>query len=241
MIVDLTDIRLADENFWLSGGSSSAGGGLSGRSQVFVAENRVWRADLTVGAGTNPVLNARLKGIGQRAWGRAGRLRFRICNAATIRARSDETGFLRSIGVSSLAISEGFLRHASVDGGPGPGLDAGSTITGYALPDMAEPVLRRSTHEGSREMVLDGFLGRNISVDAYLSVNDFLHQVESNDDGELIVNPPLRRDIPAGATVDVSRPTILMRLESDDGWAPHERHRTIIDAFSVRLVEAFER
>lgn len=223
--------RQSHQNFWIAGGAAALRG-LNGREQVLYTENRRWegRIDLATLSGAN-ILEGR--SIGTKLRGRANLLRVPVCNAGTLRQTGTLAKFYADAGVSEAHVALGYIPFSDgtifTDG------------TGFALPDPADPTVFGAADAGSSSIRLTGYIGRNITVGARFSINDFLYEVEANDDGQLTISPPLREDVADGVTAEVTSPTILVRLARPDGWQPFVNAGRFTSAMQVELVEAFER
>lgn len=224
--------QMASQNVWLRGQSSSSGRGVSGREQLLHTENRIWRCtvDLTI---LSEKLRLEARQLAQRLNGRVNALRLEIDNTGTLRYLGDASAFYAEAGVMQAQIDAGFITY--LDGATfGDG-------TGFALPDVREPITLRPASEGATEIYLDRPLGRSLTPGTRFSINDFLYQVDTNDDGRIEFAPPLREDVAANADVKVSRPTVLLRLTSDDGYEPFERYGRFVDPQTIELEEEFDR
>jgi len=113
--------------------------------------------------------------------------------------------------------------------------------TGFALPGYDEPTVSANGSAGASAIQLDGYIGRNLSVGSFFSINDFLYRVEANVDGAVTFNPPLREAVTVGQAVDVSVPKIRVRLRDNDGWRVFQNYGFYSSAMTFSVVEAFER
>lgn len=225
------DYLTENQNFWLQGVSSAASG-LDGRQQVVFTENRVWTGSIDF----VPMLGQDLmevRSIGTRLRGRANRLRVPFDNRGTIRAMGTDQDFWRELGFGE----------ADIDRGSTPFSDSTlfSDGTGFALPDPSDPVLGADAVAGVSVIKTAGFMGRHISVGARFSIEDFLYEVASNDEGVIAFEPPLRISSVAGTQVRVSRPMVQVRLAADDGWRQFVQHARLSQPMTVEFVEAFDR
>lgn len=233
VVLDLPrEIKLTDQNLWLDGGSASAGAGLDGREQILFTENRRWVGQLDFAhlQGKSALLG---RSIGSRLRGRAHVLRVSVCNAFTARFLGNAVAFYRSIGVDEGDIAFGSTRFSD-----GVSFGDGS---GFSLPSTEEPRIVYDASVGATSLTFEGFIGRNIEIGARFSINDYLYEIASNDDGVVTFNPPLRESVNEGQVVQVSTPTILVRLRDDDGWRPFMRNGRYTLPFQVDVVEAFDR
>ena len=225
-------IRFRSQNFWLEGGSASGGAGLDGREQITFSENRRWIAKLDFAAFDNSSAGL-IHALGDELRGRAARLRVPIRNVNTRIDTGDLAAFYALAGVSSQQQSNGHIKFSN-----GANFANGA---GFALPSLGDPITREAAIAGASEIVIDGYVGRNLSVGGYLSINDFLYRASSNVDGRLRLNPPLREPVAIGAAVKISAPTVLMRLAEDDGFRSIVERGFMGKPFTVDLVEAFDR
>lgn len=232
-LIDLPDfVKIRHQNFWIKSSSGSAGRGLDGRETIAVTENRYWVARVDFPPMT-PRQRLAVTVIGDQLRGRANVFRVPVCNQYTPRDLGSAAQNLASVGVSPASIAAGSLPYS--DG------QRFSDGTGFALPDFAAPRAAATGAVGASVIVLDGFLGRNLSAGAFFAVNDFLYRVEGNVDGVVRFNPPLREAVAVGAAVEVSNPHGRFRLADDDGWQVFADLDYLGNAFSVELEEVFER
>ncbi|MDI3335861.1 hypothetical protein QKW60_05550 [Defluviimonas aestuarii] len=228
-----TEIPVFESVDWrLSGFTQSPGRAMDGREQFVWRENRVWRATITLPALRGSKVSTLRAAVDQMR-GRFVRISIPVCNRYTTRYRGDPVAFYASVGITAQQISAGYLRYSD-----------GTTFSdgaGFALPDYQEPVAMYAASAGASRIKLHGYLGRHLSVGAYFTINNFLYRVQSNDDGDIRFNPPLREAVLAGASVDVSNPTTHVRLESDDEFRVAENHNRITSQVTFDVVEAFDR
>lgn len=230
--IDAALLRRAHENFWLDLDDMSTGPGLDGREQVVFTENRRWVGRLDF-VRMRPAALCQAVVVGDRLRGRANVLRVTLCNHRTPRILGDRQAFYEMAGVSAENISRG---HVPFDGGV-----AYADGSGFALPEFSEPTVIDAATEGSSELRLSGFLGRNLAASAYFSINDFLYRVEANTDGAVTFNPPLRQAVAAGAQVDVTYPKVKVRLRDKADWRPFCEYFRNGQPMTVNVVEAFDR
>lgn len=230
--IDAGLLRLAHENFWLDLDDVSPGPGLDGREQVLFTENRRWNGRLDF-VRLRPSALTQAVVIGDRLRGRANILRVTLCNYRTARYLGNETAFYESLGFSADDIARGYIPYSD-----GSSFDDG---TGFALPDYGEPTVVSDVAAGASVIKLDGYLGRNVAVGAFFSIDDFLYRVEANTDGVIVFNPPLRASVKSGARVDVSYPKVQVRLRDKSDWRPFCEYFRNGQPMAVNVVEAFER
>lgn len=234
IVVDIEPglLRPVHENFWLGLDEVSSGPGLDGREQVVFNENRRWIGRLDFLRIQKEKMGHVLV-IGDRLRGRANILRITLCNHRTARYLGDQAAFYESVGVPADDIARGrilFDDGASFDDG-----------AGFALPDHDEPTVVADVAAGVSTIQMDGYLGRNIAVGAFFSINDFLYRVEANTDGTITFNPPLRQAAPAGAQVNVTYPKVQVRLRDKAEWRPFCEYFRNGQPMTVNVVEAFDR
>jgi hypothetical protein len=232
-VIDLPqDVPIRHAPFWLEGDTTTYGAGLDGVEQVMFTENRRWVSEIEV-----PPLSASAARIanvvGDQLRGRSNLLRIPLVNFGTAAFEGDEAAFYDSIGVPADDIARGYSLFSD-----GASFDDGS---GFALPEHDEPTVVADVAAGASEIQMAGYLGRNIAVGAFFSINDFLYRVESNTDGAVTFNPPLRQDVTEGAQVEVSNPTILVRLRDDMGWKVVQQYGRYSKKMRVMVTEAFDR
>lgn len=230
--IDSRLLRRTHENFWIDSDDTSTGRGLDGREQVLFTENRTWTGRLDF-VRMRPAALSEAVLVGDRLRGRANVLRVTLRNHRTLRYLGDEVAFYEAVGLSADDIARGhilFSDDASFDDG-----------AGFALPDHDEPTVVADAVAGASTIQMDGYLGRNIAVTAFFSIDDFLYRVASNDDGALAFNPPLRQAVQAGAKVDVSYPKIRVRLQDKRDWRPFCEYFRNGQPMTVNVVEAFDR
>jgi hypothetical protein len=230
--IDANLLRRAHENFWLDLDDVSPGPGLDGREQVLFTENRRWIGRLDF-VRMRPAALSQAVVIGDRLRGRANILRITLCNHRTARYLGDETAFYESVGVPADDIARGHILFSD-----GASFDDGA---GFALPDHDEPTVVADVAAGVSAIQMDGYLGRNIAVGAFFSINDFLYRVEANTDGAVTFNPPLRQAVTAGAQVDVTYPKVQVRLQDKADWRPFCEYFRNGQPMTVNVIEAFDR
>lgn len=231
-IVELdTSITRAHQNFWIES-SSRVSRGLNGRSQVVFAESRYWAGQLDLLPISLPE-QMRLEALADDMRGRAGVIRVRFCNSGTPRFLGDLSRFYESVGTSTVEIAEGYARYDDCTA-----FDDG---TGFALPEVDDPIAVSSGETGASRIRVDGYIGRNLAVGAVFSHNDFLYRVADNLDGSLRFNPPLRQTISLGEVISVNTPSILVRLSEDDGARPFREIGRRGRPTTIRVEEVFDR
>ena len=230
--IDADLLRRAHENFWLDLDDVSYGAGVDGREQVVFTENRRWVGRLDF-VRMRPAALRYAVVIGDRLRGRANILRVTLRNHRALRYLGDEAKFYSQAGISDADVAAGHIRFDD-----GTSFDDG---TGFALPDYEEPTVVADVDAGVSEICMRGYLGRNIAVGSFFSVNDFLYRVEANAHGKISFNPPLRQAVKAGAQVNVSYPTVQVRLQSQSDWRPFCEYFRNGQPMTVNVTEAFDR
>ena len=206
--------KQVNQNLHLRGSTGTAGKGTSNREQIIVSENRIWRAQIDLATLADDLrLPARV--LAADLNGRVNILRIPVNNRGTQIVSGTKAEFLNELGVTQSAQDEGFLRYSAAT--------AFSDNTGFALPSADEPVITGAAAIGATQLGLENYLGRNAVPGARFSINGFLYQIQSNDDGQVTIVPPLREAVAEGDRVELSAPKVLMRLTSDDGYEPFER------------------
>ncbi|MGK7663382.1 MULTISPECIES: hypothetical protein [unclassified Marinovum] len=233
--VDLPNaLKLRHLNFHLQATTASSGRGLNAREQIMYAENRYWTATLTLPQRSQA--DAMLSNaLGDELCGRAGVLRVAFANLGTIGGGNvtELTDFYAALGVSDDDVASGFISFSD-----GTGFDDG---TGFALPEIEDPVVAADVAVGLRQVQLEGYLGWLLSRGAFFSVNDFLYRVWTNDDGLITFNPPLREAVTEGQEVRVIFPRTRLRLSDDAGWKTLTDYMRWGRETNVVMEEVFER
>lgn len=224
--------RRENQNFWVSSVAGGPGRGTSRRQQIIQTENRIVVGQIDLNTLKGPGL-LQMRAFASRVVGMSTVIRVPVCNYGTITFKGDLDAFYQALGVPQAWIDAGGIPFSD-----GSWFSDGS---GFALPSPAEPTLADDVQEGDTTLDLYGFIGRNMSVGAYFSINEFLHIVLQNDNGRIEFSPPLREDYQAGQEIRVSNPTVRMRLQQDDGLRPFERHGRHVEPISIVLEEAFQR
>lgn len=234
MVIELGTLSAeqANQNLWLNTSSVSPGRGLNGREHVIFREARYWEARIDF---RNLFFGDRLKSraIAAQLRGKYGSLRVTIDNRDTPQKTGTAAALYADMGISATAISAGYFTFTS-----GYKFTSGY---GWGLPDTSDPTVFEDTPIGATVMRVLGAEAIALEPGAYFSVNDFLHVVESNTAGVLTFSPPMRAAVSAGDDVLIRQPTIRLKLASDDGWRHTENFAHHTDAFSVSLVEDFDR
>lgn len=220
------------QNVWIDSPSTSAGSGQDGRSQIVFSEQRRWSGEITFVTLVGQKIMA-ARAIGSRLRGRVNILRLPVCNAGTPRFLGDVEAYYRSLGVSAEDIAAGSLTFS----------DSARFSDGscFALPDYAEPTVVSAALVGASEIRLSGYLGRNMTIGARFSIDDFLYEVAEKNGDQIKFNPPLRQAASAGAAVQVSRPFIKVRLATDADWRLFVDYGKLGKPMTVNVVEVFER
>lgn len=109
------------------------------------------------------------------------------------------------------------------------------------IPDGGESYISQSAPAGSTIIDVSGYSGENIAVGGLFSINDFLHEVQSNDDGLISFLPPLRQTVSVGDAVKMSGPTVLLRLQSDTAGKMSQSGMRYASPVSFIAEEVFDR
>jgi hypothetical protein len=229
--IDANLLRRAHENFWIDQPDASVIG-LDSKEQVLFTENRSWVGRLDF-VRMRPAALREAVVIGDRLRGRVHKLRISLCNYRTARYLGDEAAFYEAAGVPADDIARGHILFSD-----GASFGDGA---GFALPDHDEPTVVADVAAGASTIQMDGYLGRNIAVGAFFSINDFLYRVEANSDGAVTFNPPLRQAVTAGAQVDVTYPKVQVRLQDKADWRPFCEYFRNGQPMTVNVIEAFDR
>lgn len=205
VIVDFpADIPIRHSRFWIASTTGGTPRGLDGRSQVVTTENRYWIGEITL----PPLTQAqamRAQAVADDLRGRARILRLELPNLGTPVFNGNVRAFLRDQGVDDDASDIPFSDGTAFDDG-----------AGFALPDWMEPEVIEGGAAGADKLRVDGFIGRNLAVGAFFSVQDYLYRVAANTDGRLRFNPVLREAVAVGTRLRVSRPRVLVQLADDE-------------------------
>jgi len=208
------------------------GRALDGRQQFIGVENRTWEVAYHVSNAWDGLTGTYLAFIDQ-VRGATTSFLVPVANAWTTTYGGDPAAFWTSVGISATEISDGFIRWSD-----------GTTFsdgTGWALPDHGDPVVLFPAPAGSSRIRLHGYLGRNLAVGAYFAVNNFLYRVQSNTDGDIRFNPPLREAVVVGDVAVVNAPKARVRFGSDEDYMAALDIGQYYAPFKLAFVEAFDR
>lgn len=208
------------------------GRAFDGRQQFISVENRTWEAEYGVIGAWDHLMGQWIAFLDQVGGPKTSFL-VPVSNALTITYGGDQTAFWSGLGFTAQEISDGFQKWSDDT--------TFSDGTGWALPDYGDPTVYYSAPAGATILYLNGFLGRNLAVGAYFAINNFLYRVESNDDGRVKFNPPLREAVAAGDTVVVNAPNARVRFPDDDAYRAAIEIRRYYGPYRLALIEAFDR
>ena len=218
-------------SWFLTVETKSPGRGLDGRRQVIFRENRVWGNQVTL----SQLWGARaaaFQALLDDMKGSYGLVRMPVCNSFTLTYGGDETAFYALFGLTAGEIAHGL---AFGDG------TTFSDTSGFEIPDHADPTVTADVPVGATLIGLDGFLGDNLAIGGFFSVNGFLYRVAANDGVLVRFNPPLREALTAGTVVAVNSPAAIVRLSEDMQARLQLAQRKIGTVPSFDVEEAFER
>ena len=210
----------------------TSGRALDGRQQYVNVENRTWEVQYGVIGAWDHLMGQWIAFLDQLG-GPRGSFLVPVSNAITTTYGGDPAAFWTSAGISAAEISDGFIRWSD-----------GTTFsdgTGWALPDYGDPVVSFPAPAGSSVIRLHGYLGRNLAVGAYFAINNFLYRVQSNADGDIRFNPPLREAVLVGDVAVVNAPKARVRFGSDEDYRGAIEIRRYYGPYRMSLVEAFDR
>lgn len=208
------------------------GRALDGRQQYVGVENRTWEAEYGVIGAWDHLMGQWLAFLDEVGGPRRSFL-VPVRNDLTLTYDGDLAAFQALAGATPTQISEGFIRFSD-----------GTTFsdgTGFALPSPADPTVQSDAPAGASRILLGGFFGTNLAVGAYFAIDNFLYRVQSNSAGDILFNPPLRADAPAGTTAVVSGPMARVRFPDDAAWQQAIEIRRYYGPYRMALVEAFDR
>lgn len=212
--------------------SVSSGRALDGRQQFLHVENRTWEADYGVIGAWDHLMGQWIAFLDALGGPRTSFL-VPVRNDLTLTYGGDLTAFYAAAGVSPAQVADGFIRYSD-----------GTTFSdgaGFALPSVAEPAVLVAARAGDASIALGGYLGRHLAVGAYFAIDNFLYRVQSNIDGAVVFNPPLRADVAVGATAVVNAPMARVRFADDEAFRAAIEIRRYYGPYRMALVEAFDR
>lgn len=212
--------------------SVSSGRALDGRQQFIHVENRTWEAEYGV-IGAWDGLMGQWIGFLDSLGGPRTSFLVPVRNDVTLTFAGDLATFYATAGVSPAQVADGFIRF-----GDGTTFSDG---TGFSLPSTSDPTVLTAARAGDAAISLDGYLGRHLSVGAYFAIDNFLYRVQSNTDGDIVFNPPLRADVAAGATAAVNAPKARVRFADDEAYRAAIEIRRYYGPYRMALIEAFDR
>lgn len=227
-----SDIELFQVGGWvLDAKSTTAGRGLDGVRQIINKESRYWKSQFQVadiwGLEDAPKFHAFM----DQCKGASGAFRIPVYNEWTFQYTGDLRAFYLSVGMTADEIAAGAIFYDD-----GASFDDGS---GFAPPDYAEPITTAAAAAGDTYLSVTGFIGEYAKVGSLFSVNDFLYRIYENTVGNIKFNPPLREAISSGTTVNISKPNVQVRFESDEDAEVFASAQWGLPMFNV--VEVFQR
>jgi hypothetical protein len=221
-----------DPDWFLEGESYSGGGGLSGLEQVVNKENRRWVAQIIVGQikfQKVPIFRAFVDSVR----GRQKRIRIPVCNLYGIKDTGNQSDFLRNIGYSAADILRGYDLYSD-----GTEYDDG---TGFEQPNFSVPIVSVPAVVGDFEVNFSGYVGQNLPVGTYFSIDDFLYRVEKVEQAVITINPPLRQALQIGQAAEVTNPKIQVRFQTDKVGRFAASFERFAPSVPLSVVEAFDR
>jgi hypothetical protein len=221
-------LTVQNQNFWLQGDDLVVSG-LDGDSTVVGVENRMWvgKIDLTPMSQQQAM---RARAFSDQLRGRLNLLRVAIVNTGTPSLASGPNAFLLESGYTAAEVAAGETYYDD---------DLGYTDgTGFALPAAVEPVVAADVAAGASVLQMSGLMGEKLAIGAFFSIADHLYRVAENLLGRITFNPPLRVAAAANARVEVTRPTVLVRLSKADGFRVVQEYCRHARAVSLDVMEA---
>ena len=215
-------IRLRQVGQWeLVTATTTPGPGLDGRQQYIFRENRTWRCGYKV----------------FDAWGKRASWGAYLAFLDQLRGPAN----VFDIEVPNVnAIITGAGEPLFVFEGPNMVFESG-TNNAVVLDSDPNPVTTVAAPEGATIIQLGGVDGSVLGPGAHFAYLNFLYRVAANNDGEVAFNPPLRTAIPSGTMLQVRKPFIRVRLADDAAAAAAHQFSQIGGAYTLNVVEAFER
>lgn len=210
----------------------SPGRALNGRQQFIAVENRTWEVEYGIVGAWDAQMGAWLAFL-DAVGGPKTSFLVPVRNDLTVRYGGDPAAFYTALGFTATEIANGYQTWSD-----------GTTFsdgTGWALPSTADPVLTYAAPAGASRIWLDNYLGRVLAVGAYFAIDNFLYRVQSNDNGDIRFNPPLRTAVAAGAPVEVNAPRARVRFPDDAAFADAIEIKRFYGSYKISVVEAFDR
>lgn len=216
-----TSIKLKQVEHWsLSTTATTSGRGLDGRQQYIHRENRSWRCRYMV-------LDALQRGASMGDY-----LAFidQLCGPANtfLVPIPSFNAFIPEVGKTLLMFDAG--NQAFVD----------ATNNAIVLDGDVNPVVSVTAPAGASIINLSGVDGALVNVGAHFSYLGYAYRVSKNEGGVVSFNPPLRKQIPADAVVNVASPSLRVRLAGDEAAAAAYQFAGLLHPYYLDVVEAFE-
>ena len=221
-----------NQNFHINTTSATLGRGLSGLEQTVYSENRHWSGALDFVTLTGEQIQEALA-FGDELNGKANAVRLPVLNRGTLTHGSTDQAFYAEAGYSAADIARGFTT-----------FEDGTTFAdgaGFALPSTDEPLVSAYAGVGATSVTVEGLIGQRLRRGTYFSYRDYLYRCATNDRGTITFNPPLRAPIEAGSRVEVSNPTVQMKLADDNGWKLFVELARFGQPMSVNFIERLDR
>ncbi|WP_107495648.1 hypothetical protein [Thalassobius sp. I31.1] len=223
-------IRSVD--WFLLGDSHSGGVGLDGEEQIVGVENRRWVAKITLNEIWGPDI-PKFRAFIDQLRGRVNAFRVPVCNLYAYRFNGSDAEFWASLGYPQSVIDQGWEPFDD-----GTVFDDG---TGFELPVYEPAALVAAAPEGASTAVTGNIAGRKMPVGTYFSVDGFLYRIESNQDGVLKFNPPLRKALVSGQVLETDRPEIIVRMKDDQSGRGAADYERFLKGISFEVSEVFQR
>lgn len=214
-VIDLGNLLpIAHQNFYLEG-DDLAVRGMDGNTSVVGIENRMWKGRIDLPELTRPqAMQARA--LGDRIRGRMNPFRIEVGNPGTPSLSEGPDAFYLASGYTAAEVAAG---EGYYDDGLGY-----TDGTGFAFPAAVEPVVAVAVLAGATVLQATGLMGERLAVGAFFSIGDHLYRVAENVAGRITFNPPLRVAAAANDRIEVTRPTILVRLSDSNGWRVFQQY-----------------
>jgi len=226
--IDLTWLPLSAQDFRLSYQTRTGGRSLSRREDYVFTDNGFWTAGVTVAPQFESAMR-RLRSDVDRMRGRFSTMSIRVFNRPNLSADGDAWSFMATMGITEQEHRQGWTPFAS-----GSPFASGQ---GWALPDQREPRAVWGAPKGARKLTVDGGITTAIEVGDMFSYGGNGYRVYERIGYELYFEPGLRVEVPARAQIEVSKPTMVMRLTDDDGAALTTNYNLWSSPLSLSLEE----
>lgn len=215
--------------------SRSAGPGLGNRTQIRIVDNAVWRGTFAMRTLHGDALRE-FRALISSLRGMGGAVNVPIYDQFTPSAGLSFSDWYLALGINSAQVKcAGGLSFAD-----GTCFNDG---TGFYIPteaDISGITSVTSAVIGDTKLTLSFIEGIRIGV--RFSVSNFLHEVISIGADKITFEPPLRKAVSIGDSINFTDPRIRVRLSSDGGGAvPVNRIGMISSGVTVNFTEVFER